>query len=407
MSKKNQEKLDKIESINVYDLEAGFDNPIKDVGTAKAPLSSCGWVYTTEGVVLIDTLISRRVAKQVKERINNKIKYIIYTHGHIDHVRGTNVFMDDNPEIIASKYLPNRLDRYQMLAPYKARKDAQQFGSPEIIPEFDIIYPTKTFLGDMTFTLGDKTFELHTARAETDDAVWIYVPELNTAFIGDLMIGSLPNVGNPWKPTRFALDWAKELERIRELKPEYIFYNGGGTFIKGEEAMRAISDNIDVIRALHDQVVEHINKGTHITEMIHKVKIPEHLTESPYLQASYSRPEFFVFNVYRWYHGYFDGNPAHLLPRPQREVTNEIFKLIGDSNKILNRAQELLDSNQAQLALEVLDVLIQADPDNIRAKKMRIKLLQNIGEGDFSLMSRNTWAYFIYQDKEFINSKEK
>jgi len=407
MSKKNQGKLDKIESINVYDLEAGFDNPIKDVGTARAPLSSCGWVYTTEGVVLIDTLISRRVAKQVKEKINNKIKYIIYTHGHIDHVRGTNVFMDDNPEIIASKYLPNRLDRYQMLAPYKARKDAQQFGSPEIVPEFDIIYPTRTFLGDMTFTLGDKTFELHTARAETDDAVWIYVPELNTAFIGDLMIGSLPNVGNPWKPTRFALDWAKELERIKELKPEYIFYNGGGTFIKGEEAMRAISDNIDVIHALHDQVVEHINKGTHITEMIHKVRIPEHLMESPYLQPIYSRPEFFVFNVYRWYHGYFDGNPAHLLPRPQREVTNEILKLIGDSNKILNRAQELLDNNQAQLALEVLDVLIQADPDNIRAKKMRIKLLQNIGEGDFSLMSRNTWAYFINQDKEFINSKEK
>ena len=407
MSKKNQGKLDKIESINVYDLEAGFDNPIKDVGTARAPLSSCGWVYTTEGVVLIDTLISRRVAKQVKEKINNKIKYIIYTHGHIDHVHGTNVFMEDNPEIIASKYLPNRLDRYQMLAPYKARKDAQQFGSPEIVPEFDIIYPTRTFLGDMTFTLGDKTFELHTARAETDDAVWIYVPELNTAFIGDLMIGSLPNVGNPWKPTRFALDWAKELERIKELKPEYIFYNGGGTFIKGEEAMRAISDNIDVIHALHDQVVEHINKGTHITEMIHKVRIPEHLMESPYLQPIYSRPEFFVFNVYRWYHGYFDGNPAHLLPRPQREVTNEILKLIGDSNKILNRAQELLDNNQAQLALEVLDVLIQADPDNIRAKKMRIKLLQNIGEGDFSLMSRNTWAYFINQDKEFINSKEK
>jgi len=26
---------------------------------------------------------------------------------------------------------------------------------------------------------------------------------------GDLMIGSFPNIGNPWKPTRFALDWAK------------------------------------------------------------------------------------------------------------------------------------------------------------------------------------------------------
>ncbi|MFX1525750.1 MAG: alkyl sulfatase dimerization domain-containing protein [Promethearchaeota archaeon] len=406
MSQDNKEQSDKVEVINVYSLQPRFDNPIKDVGTARAPLSTCGWVYTTDGVVLIDTLVSRRVAKQVKDRINNKIKYIIYTHGHLDHVRGANVFMDDNPEIIASKYLPNRLDRYQMLAPYKARKDAQQFGGAEVIPEFDIIYPTKTFLGDMTFTLGDKTFELHTARAETDDAVWVYVPELNAAFIGDLLIGSLPNVGNPWKPTRFALDWAKELERIRDLKPEYIFYGGGGTFIQGVEALNQLNDNIEAIRSLHDQVVDHINKGTHITEMIHEVRLSDHLMKSPYLRASYSRPEFFVFNVYRWYHGYFDDNPAHLLPRPQKEVMSEILNLIGNPDIILKRTQELLDNNQAQLALEILDILIQAEPENITARKLRIKLLQKIGKADYSLMSRNAWAYFINKDKEFIESKK-
>ncbi|MHA2390968.1 MAG: alkyl sulfatase dimerization domain-containing protein [Promethearchaeota archaeon] len=384
-----------------------FDNPIKDVGTAVVPLSSCGWIQTTEGVVLIDTLISRRWANKVRERIKDKIKYIIYTHGHTDHVRGTNVFMDDQPEIIASKYLPDRLDKYQMLAPYKARKDAQQFNLPEVVPEFDIVYPTNTFLGDMTFTLGDKTFELHTARAETDDAVWVYVPELNAAFIGDLMIGSFPNIGNPWKPTRFALDWAKELERIRELKPQYIFYSGGGNFIKDETAMKALSDHIEVIRSLHDQVVDHINKGTHLTEMIHQVKIPEHLKKSQFLRASYSRPEFFVFNVYRWYHGYFDDNPAHLLPRPEKEVMKELYKLIGDPGKILKRVKELLEQNQAQLALEILDVLIQADPENLDARKLRITLLTNLGKKDYSLMSRNAWYYFINKDKNYVSSKEK
>ena len=318
MSEENKEQSDGVEPINVISFEVTFDNPIKDVHTASAPLSSCGWIQTTEGVVLIDTLLAKRWAIQVKDRIKDKIKYVIYTHGHMDHMLAAPVFMDDSPEVIASKYLPDRLDKYQMLAPYKARKDAQQFNFPEVIPKLDLVYPTKTFLGDMTISLGDKTFELHTARAETDDAVWVYVPELDAAFIGDLMIGSFPNIGNPWKPTRFALDWAKELERIRDLKPQYIFYSGGGTFIEGEKAMRAISDHIEVIRALHDQVVDHINNGSHITEMIHEIKIPEHLKKSQHLQASYSRPEFFVFNVYRWYHGYFDENIAHLLMRSIR-----------------------------------------------------------------------------------------
>ncbi|MHA1916515.1 MAG: alkyl sulfatase dimerization domain-containing protein [Promethearchaeota archaeon] len=406
MSKENKEQSENVTPINVYELPSTFSNPIKDVYTAQAPLSTCGWIKTTEGVVIIDTLISRRVAKQVKEQIKDPIKYIIYTHGHIDHVRGTNVFMSDNPEIIASKYLPDRFDRYQKLASYKARKDAQQFGGPEIIPKFDLIYPTRTFLGDMTLKLGDKTFELHTARAETDDAVWVYVPEIDAAFIGDLMIGSFPNIGNPWKPTRFALDWAKELERIRDLGPRYIFYSGGGTFIEGKKAIRAISDHIEVIRSLYDQVANHINKGTHITEMIHEVKIPDHLKESPYLQASYSRPEFFVFNCYRWAHGYFDENPAHLLPRPEKEVLGEINNLIGDSNKILKRSEQLLDQDQAQLALEILDILIQTEPDNLKARKLRVKILKKIGKNDYCLMSRNAWSHFIKKDEESIRTKE-
>ncbi len=407
MSKENKEQSQRVDPINVISFEVTFDDPIKDVHTANAPLSSCGWIDTTEGVVLIDTLLAKRWAKEVKERIKNKIKYVIYTHGHMDHVLAAPVFMEDNPEVIASRYLPDRLDKYQMLAPYKARKDAQQFNFPEVIPKLDLVYPTKTFLGDMTIKLGDKTFELHTARAETDDALWIYVPELNAAFIGDLMIGSFPNIGNPWKPTRFALDWAKELERIRELNPKYIFYGGGGVFTEGKDAMKRLDDHIEVIRSLHDQVVDHINNGTHITEMIHRVKIPEHLKNSPYLQASYSRPEFFVFNVYRWYHGYFDENIAHLLPRPEKEVMSEIYKLIGDSEKIIKRAGELLEQDQAQLALEILDVLIQADPDNIKARKMRIRLLEKIGKDDYCLMSRNAWVYFMNKDKEFIKSKEK
>lgn len=393
-------------------MEVTFKDPLKDVHTANLLISSCGWVDTDDGVVLIDTLLTAGAGRKVFEKIQGKIKYIIYTHGHMDHVGGAEAFLADEPEIIASKFLPDRFDNYKMLAPHRARIAAQQFNIPnipELMGKIKYTYPTKTFLGEMTISLGDKTFELHTARAETDDAVWIYVPELNAAFIGDLMIGigMFPNVGNPWKPTRFALDWAKALEEIRALEPEYVFCNGGGVMYKGKKALKAMNDNIEVIRALHDQIVDFINQDMHISEMIHAVKVPDHLKKSPYLKPLYSRPEFFVYNVYRWYHGYFDHNPANLLPRPEKEVKKEIFGLIGDPNKILGRARELLDQNQAQLALQVLDVLIQAEPENIEARKFRIELLKELGTNDICLMSRNTWFYFINQDKKFILSKKR
>jgi alkyl sulfatase BDS1-like metallo-beta-lactamase superfamily hydrolase len=405
MSEKKEE-LKPMSALSTENLH--FANPIKDVYTANLPIAGCAWINTTEGVVLIDTLLTPGAGKEVFNKIDDKIKYIIYSHGHGDHVGGSSAFLADNPEIIASKYLPDRLNKYKMLALHRARITAQQFNIPEVIPKFDYVYPTKTFLGEMTISLGDKTFELYTARAETDDVVWVYVPELNAVFIGDLMIGPglFPNVGNPWKPTRFALDWAKTLEEIRDLNPKYVFSNGGSIFYKGKRALKALSHNIEVIRNMHDQVVNYINEGMHITKMIHEVKVPEHLKNSPFLKPLYSRPEFFVFNVYRWYHGYFDGNPANLLPRPEKEVMKELHDLIGDSQKILERSKALFSQDQAQLALQVLDVLIQTQPENIKARELRIELLKKLGANDNCLMSRNTWYYFINQDKKFIRSKK-
>lgn len=384
-----------------------FYDPLPDVHAASLPIAGCGWVDTSEGIVLIDTLISRGAAKKVKEKIKEKVKYIIYTHGHGDHIGGTEVFLDDKPEIIASKYLPDRFDRYKMLAPHRAHITAVQFNVPEVTRPLNYVYPTKTFIGEMTIKLGDKTFELHATRAETDDAVWVYIPEIEVAFIGDLLIGSMPNVGNPWKPTRFTLDWAKALEEVRAKEPKYIFFNGAGRMHKGDQALKALDANIEIIHSLHDQVVEYINQNVHITEMIHKVKIPVHLKNSPYLRELYSRVEFFVFNLYRWYHGYFDDNPAHLLPRPEKEVMKETFELIGDPEKVIKRAEELLDENQAQLALQILDILIQAKPEHVEARKLRMKLLEILGAEDYCLMSRNTWVYFRDQDKKYLKNKKE
>jgi hypothetical protein len=49
--------------------------------------------------------------------------------------------------------------------------------------------------------------------------------------------------------------------------------------------------------------------------------------------------------------------------------------------------------------------LINADPENIEARKLRIELLEVLGEEDTCLMSRNSWVYFIDRDKEFLKSK--
>jgi glyoxylase-like metal-dependent hydrolase (beta-lactamase superfamily II) len=82
--------------------EVVFSDPLPDVHVASLPISGCVWIDTEDGVWLIDTLGSYRAAMQTAERIKGQIKYIVYTHGHLDHVSGTGAFMKDHPIIIAS-----------------------------------------------------------------------------------------------------------------------------------------------------------------------------------------------------------------------------------------------------------------------------------------------------------------
>ncbi len=391
--------------------QVDFENPHPDVYVAKIFIANASWVVTTAGIVVVDTLLYPGVAAKMKAQIDQTgapVKYVIYTHGHRDHVGGSSVFAADHPEFIAQRLLSERLEKYEILKEHYHRIASIQFNLPfdparELPP---VVQPTQTYDESMKFKLGDKTFELYHARAETDDATWVLVPEIETVFVGDLIIIGYPNIGNPWKPTRFALPWARALEAIRAKEPKLLIAHGGQAVYQGREAVKALLDAyIEGIYSIHDQVVEYINQGMPVDEMIHVVKLPDHLKNHKVLQFLYSRPEFAVYNIYRWYHGYFDHNPAHLLPRPDKEVNTEIFNLIGDADAVLKRAGELFERGQTQLALQVLDVLFKQEPHNIEACQLHLKILETLCEEDYCLMSRNTWVYYMEKDLEFLKSQ--
>lgn len=386
-----------------------FEHPLPDVHVARIMIANASWVDTSEGAVLIDTLLNPPQAQKMRDAIlenGGPIKYIIYTHGHADHIGGSNAFSGDKPEVIAQSLLPERVEKYNLLGQHNARIAIIQFNIP-FLPERKITYlePTRTFDESMTFSLGDKTFELYHERAETDDATWVYVPEIKTAFVGDLIIAGFPNIGNPFKPTRFSLPWARALEKVRDKKPDMLIAHGGRAVYLGADAKDVLDVTIEAIHSIHDQVIGHINNDVPIDEMIHMVKLPDHLKDHNNLRFLYSRPEFAVYNIYRWYHGYFDHNPAHLLPRPDKEVNEQIFDLIGDAGKIMARSNELLESGRAQLAIQVLDVLLKHDPDNKEARQLHLKIIEVLCKEDYCLMSRNTWVHFMEKDREILGLK--
>ena len=75
------------------------------------------------------------------------------------------------------------------------------------------------------------------------------------------------------------------------------------------------------------------------------------------------------------------------------------------ATQVIASSKVEFEQGQAQLALQVLDVLFKQEPENIKARKLHLKILEKLCEEDYCLMSRNTWVYFMEKDREFLESK--
>ena len=76
--------------------------------------------------------------------------------------------------------------------------------------------------------------------------------------------------------------------------------------------------------------------------------------------------------ILRRYHGWFDGNPAHLFPSPAAEIAREVTALTG-TGRLLDRAREIAAKGDAQLALHLVDLVLDAGDVGPRAEAQGLK----------------------------------
>jgi glyoxylase-like metal-dependent hydrolase (beta-lactamase superfamily II) len=192
---------------------------------------------TGDGLCLVDTgsaLTAPAVHRAVRGWTDEAFTAAVYTHGHIDHVLGTEVFDAENDDagrpaaqVVAHEDIDARFDRYADTAGYNSVINQRQFQLPDFRWPTEFRRPDVTFRDRHDLTVGDVGFELHHARGETDDATWVWVPERKVLCAGDLIIWCAPNAGNPQKVQRFAKDWADALRAMAALGAELLLPGHG------------------------------------------------------------------------------------------------------------------------------------------------------------------------------------
>jgi alkyl sulfatase BDS1-like metallo-beta-lactamase superfamily hydrolase len=354
-----------------------------------------GVVLTSEGVVVIDTGINKdhaeRIYNQIRKRTELPIRYIIYTHGHMDHVNSTKVFKESSTVVIAHENVIERFRKYEILKEHRHRIGSVQFDNKTTTAKsYDFTYPDIIFHKEHEFSLGEKTFQIIHGKGETDDHCFVYIPEENVVYSGDFFIWSFPNIGNPLKEVRYEREWYETLVKIKEKQPDFLVPGHGEIFENKDTIQSALQDVIACLRFVHDEVIHYMNKGTSLEEMLDVIKLPERLERSEYIQPHYGCLMFAIKGTYRRYSGWFDGNPTNLQPAKQKEVAKEILSFVSDPTMILDRCKQLRNNGEYQMALHLIDLLVFGSND-AEAQQLKADLTKKLSETNENFIMRNIY----------------
>ena len=166
--------------------------------------------------------------------------------------------------------------------------------------------------------------KLVSAPGETDDQLFVWLPEEKVLCCGDNYYGCWPNLyairGSQY---RDIAAWVDSLSLILSYRPKILF-PGHTLPIYGEEEIQTTLGNFrDAIQSILLQTLDCMNQGMDMLEAVEQVKLPEKYRDLPYLQEFYGTVSWTVKGIYAGYVGWFDGNPVHLDPSPRESTARK------------------------------------------------------------------------------------
>lgn len=381
------------------------------------------------GNIIIDTTGSVEKGNEIRElfsKINsNPITAIIYTHNHGDHTFGAKAFYShDNPEIYSHESTEKYVNRIiGVLRPAISKRSNRMFGSTFPLERIEnngighfleigrkgnttgYLPPTKTFKESLEVKIAGIDIKLFHAPGETNDQIFVWIPEKKALFPGDNFYKAFPNLytirGTPY---RDLVSWVKSIDKMRYLHPEYLIPSHTKPLIGKDLIHTELTNYRDAIQFVHDQTIRMINKGMTPNEISSLLTLPPHLISSPFLKEFYGSPSWSARNVFSGYLGWFDGNPTSLNPLSPETESKKMIELAGGWQSLLHITEEAFLKGELQWTLQLTDYLLEEDSKNEKVLSIREKTLIALGEKQ---SNPNARYYYLSSAEELKPSFKK
>ena len=382
-------------------------------------------------VFIVDVMGSMETAQAVKaefDKISQKpVRALIYTHNHADHVMGGLAFAPDGKiDVYAHESTNDYINRTaNVLRPIIRMRAARMFGShltqsgPDgrenvglgpFVETLDpnmtlgLIRPNTTFADELATEICGVRVELVHAPGETNDQLFVWLPERGVLMPGDNIYKAFPNLysirGTLY---RDVLAWVQSLDKMRAIKPSYLVPSHTRAISGQDEVYQTLTAYRDAIQFVHDQTIQGINQGLTPDELVEVVKLPPSLAEHPYLQEYYGKVEWSVRGIFSGYLGWFDGDAATLEPASPEERAMAMASLAGGADGLVKAARDALAEQKHAWAAELASHSIRLDPDSTAAKQIKADALRALGRRQ---LNPNARSYYLTQALELEGKVE-
>jgi alkyl sulfatase BDS1-like metallo-beta-lactamase superfamily hydrolase len=394
-------------------------------------LANISFVKGKTGWIVFDPLTAKETAKAALELINEKlgkrpVVAVVYSHSHADHYGGVRGVVDEKDvksgkvQIIApigfmehavaeNVYAGNAMTRrmffqYGVLLPRSPFGHVDQsIGKNTAAGNLGLIEPTRYIKKDFeTMTVDGVVMEFqNTPGTEAPSEMNTYFPQLKAFWAAENITGTIHNIYTlRGALVRDALAWSKHINSALYRygsDVQVMFASHSWPRWGNDRIQQIMRTQRDTYAHLNNEVLHLANRGVTINEVHNVYKLPDSLKSQWHAHSYHGSEEHNSRAVINRYLGYWDANPATLTPLSPKDSAPLYVEMMGGSKKIIRKGKELYNQGQYREAMEILNKLVYAEPENTEAKDLLADVFEQIGYQKESPSVRNSFLGAAYE----------
>ncbi len=394
-------------------------------------LANISFIKGKTGWIVFDPLTAKETAAAALEFINEQlgerpVVAVVYSHSHADHFGGVRGVIEEadvgsgKVKIIApvgfmdhavseNVYAGNAMNRrlffqYGVLLPRSPFGHVDQsIGKNTAAGNLGLIPPTVIIKDDIEELTVDgvKMVFQNTPGTEAPAEMNTYFPDLKAFWAAENITGTIHNIYTlRGALVRDALEWSKQINKALYLfgqEAEVMFASHSWPRWGNERIQEVMRAQRDTYAHLNNGVLHLANQGVTINQMHNAYEVPEALQKQWTARSYHGSVEHNSRAVINRYLGYWDGNPATLIPLSPEDSAPLYVEMMGGAKPIMTKGRKLYEQGKYRHAQEILNKLVHAEPQNQAAKDLLADVFEQIGYQQESPSVRNSFLAAAYE----------